>query len=78
MNFVYGFMGALACLVLLVVGGVTGWLVCKAVTRHSKPDLPKPEEQERKRLVEEQKAFRQMQNYSTERAYGMLGGEDGW
>lgn len=76
MTFLYGFLGALVCLTLLAGGGVIGWNICKVVTRRSKPDLPQPEERERKRLVEEQKAFRHLQNYSTEQAYGMVGGED--
>ena len=75
MDFVYGFLGALVCLALLAGGGVIGWNIRKAVTRHSKPDLPQPEERERKRLEEEQKAFRHLQNYSTEQAYGMVGGD---
>lgn len=78
MKFVNGFAGALAFAAVLAMGAVSGWMVCGAVTRHSKPDLPQPEERERKRLEEEQKAFRHLQNYSTEQAYGMVGGEDGW
>lgn len=75
MDFVYGFLGALVCLALLAGGGAVGWNIRKAVARHSKPDLPQPEERERKRLEEEQKAFRHLQNYSTEQAYGMVGGD---
>ena len=78
MTFLYGFLGALACVVLLAGGGAMGWMICRGVTRRSKPTLPQPEEQERKRLVEEQKAFRQLQNYSTEQAYGMTGGDSRW
>lgn len=75
MGFNDGFKGALAFTALLATGVALGWMACKTVARHSKPDLPQPEERERKRLEEEQKAFRHLQNYSTEQAYGMVGGD---
>ena len=77
MGFSDGFKGALVFTAVLAVGAVSGWMICGAVTRRRKPDLPQPEERERRRLEEEQKAFRQMQNYSVERAYGMTEGDDG-
>ena len=73
MSLVYGFLGALLAMVLVAVGAVCGWLACKAVTRP--PKVEPPGERERQKLIEQQKAFRSLQNYSVEQAYGM-GGED--
>jgi hypothetical protein len=72
---IYGFLGALLAMALVVAGAVCGWLVCKAVIKHTKPELENPGEKERQRLIEQQQAFRQMQNYSVEQAYGMTGGD---
>ena len=75
MSFIYGFLGALFLMLLLTAGVVVGWFGHRAFVRHSRPVLPDPGEKERQRLMEEQKAFRQLQNYSVERAYGMTGGD---
>lgn len=75
MAFLYGFLGALALIVLLLGGGIAGWCAHKWYVRHTKPTAQEPGAQERQRLIEQQQAFQQLQNYSTERAYGMAGGE---
>lgn len=71
MTFLYGFLGGLAVVGLLTVGGVFGWKAHKAFTRYTAPKVAPPGEQELQRLKESQKAFRQLSNYSAEIAYGM-------
>ncbi len=70
---IYGFFGALLAVGLLVTGGLCGWQVHKAFVRYNKPQLPDPGEQERRKMIEQQRAFNLLQNYTVERAYGMGG-----
>ena len=72
MNFVFGFLGALTAVALFAGGGVCGWIAHKAYTRHTAPVAPEPGVKERERLKAEQQAFHVLQNYSAERAYGMI------
>lgn len=72
MTFVMGAVGMLAVLLLLLVGAVAGWVLRGTYIRLTRPVAPTPQEQERKRLIEEQQAFQQLQNYSVERAYGLV------
>jgi len=72
MNFVIGFLGGLAVVALLSVGGLCGWNAHKTFIKHTAPVAEKPGDEERRRLREEQQAFRELQNYSTERAYGLI------
>ena len=71
-TFLVGFMGAVAAASLLALGGILGWSAPAARTTQSRPQTPPPGEGERRRLREEQQAFAMLQNYSPERAYGML------
>ncbi len=71
-NILLGFVGALFVVALLTGGGLAGWHLHKTFMKHTAPTPEPLSEKERKNLVEEQKAFRLMQNYSTERAYGMV------
>ena len=66
-----GFVGALVLLALLFAGAAAGWFAHKTFMKHTTPAAEPLSEKERKKLVDEQNAFRQMQNYSTEQAYGM-------
>jgi hypothetical protein len=66
-----GFVGALVLLSLMFSGAALGWFAHKTFMEHTAPTPEPLSEKERKNLVEEQKAFRLMQNYSTEQAYGM-------
>lgn len=70
--FVYGFLGALMALLLFSSGAVVGWAVHRFYAKSQTPSVESPGEQERRRLIEEQQAFRLLQNYSVERAYGQL------
>jgi hypothetical protein len=67
-----GFAGALAVIALLATGGVIGWHLHRAFVKHTSPVAEPLGEKERKHLIEEQEAWRTVQSYSTERAYGMV------
>lgn len=71
-TFIAGFLGAIAAAGLLALGGALGWKAHAALAAQSRPQTPPPGEGERRRLREEQQAFALLQNYSPERAYGML------
>lgn len=75
MNMMHGFLGALLAGALFAVSAMCGWKCRKAFERHTKPQAPQPDDQERRRLIEEQQAFLCLQNYTVERAYGMTGGD---
>ena len=64
MYFFMGFCGATACLVMFWLGFAAGWTV-RRLTRRRK--VPK---ELRDGAPEEQDAFRRLQNYSVEDAYG--------
>lgn len=66
-----GFVGALVLIGLLAAGGLLGWIAHKTFIEHTTPAAEPLTEKERKKMVEEQQAFRQMQSYSVEQAYGM-------
>lgn len=68
----YGFAGALAVIALLGLGFFVGWKVHKSSRVITAEELG---EKERRRLIAEQKAFRLLQNYTVERAYGMADAE---
>lgn len=71
-----GFAGALAVIALLFTGGVIGWHLHRAFVKHTSPVAEPPGEKERKRLIEEQQAWRTMQNYNADRAYGLTQEDD--
>ena len=73
MTFLFGFLGGLAVVGLLVTGAVAGWKAHKAFAR---PKATSPEQKELDRLEAQQKAFRELSNYSMETAYGMRDGGD--
>lgn len=69
---IYGALGMLAALGLLAVGVVAGWKARGAWQEHTRQAVAKEAtEEERRQLVESQRAFEGMLNYNTEQAYGM-------
>ena len=66
-----GFVGALALLILLFCGGLLGWFAHKTFIKHTTPTAEPLAEKERRKLIAEQQAWNQMQNYNLETAYGM-------
>lgn len=81
MEIIYGAVGALIAMLLFIGGGFLGWCIRGRVerqkVRRTARELTKRELQV---LKEQQEAFRQMQNYTSEIAYGYdpkdeLGGE---
>lgn len=67
MDLLYGALGALFVLALLLAGALLGWFLRGAAYRRT---AEKPKAEELRRLAEEQAAFRQLQNYNAETAYG--------
>ena len=76
MTFFMGFAGALSAVGLLGLGIVLGWKAHAALPLRTSPRPKAAEERERRRLLEQQQAFQSLQNYSQERAYGMLTEEE--
>ena len=75
MHFIIGFCGALACLGVFGLGVVIGWNVYLRV--HNSDALPAPQDASGGQAVcDEQDAFRRLQNYSAEDAYGLNQQED--
>ena len=78
MYFMYGILGGLVVLLLFGFGVLLGLLLSKHLPTRApmQPELTPEEaverENERRRLTETQTAFHLLQNYSTERAYGMI------
>ena len=70
--FVFGFLGAMTGLGLLGLGVVLGWLARERLRPHKTALNRKTED-----LSQEQEAFRQLQNYSAQQAYGLLDHEEG-
>lgn len=68
MTILFGILGCFLCLAIFAGGFYTGWkLRCRL------PDVTATAltEREQRHLQEEQQAFRTLQNYSAERAYGI-------
>ena len=67
-----------AATLTLIIGVLTGVLIAKYLRPRAavQPELTAEEalerEEERRRLIATQNAFHMLQNYSTERAYGMI------
>ena len=72
MEFLYGVAGAAVVLALFFGGVFAGWkLKAYDDRRVSRRRVAELGEKERKRLEQEQEAFRLLQNYNTDRAYGV-------
>ena len=73
-EFLMGALGAIAVLTLLAGGFLLGWRAAGGKSRNRGADMEKEAGMdERRRMLEEQKAFREMLNYNAETAYGMHG-----
>ena len=71
LNIVYGALGAVLVLLIFATGVYVGYkLNTRMTTKAPKPETP--EEAERRRLIEDQKAFHTQMSYNTEMAYGLL------
>lgn len=69
---VYGAVGVLAVLALIVAGFATGWRAHIAWQKHTRQAvLDEVTEEERLRLLDEKRAFDGLLNYNVEQAYGM-------
>lgn len=68
MSFVLGALGAVAVFGLFALGVLTGWKLHK---RFARPTAPPAPDTELRRLAAEQDAFRQMQHYNADIAYGI-------
>lgn len=70
-------LGALGALLMLaILGGsfALGWSSCQRMKlRRKQTEEKEMESAERKRMMEEHKAFQQLLNYNVETAYGMNG-----
>ena len=83
MYVLYGALGCLACMLLVALGVVVGWKIRGVYDRGFQSRAPltdkeaQAQEEQRRKLKEEQQAFHVLQNYSTERAYGMAHIEEG-
>ena len=81
MTFVYGMVGALAVLLLFIGGAFAGWKARDYIARREfKKTAKELSADELRPMAEVQEAFRELQNYSAEKAYGMkargeIGGE---
>jgi len=65
---IYGALGALFVIALFALGVFVGWKACRYFYR-SKAESPA--ESDLRRLQAEQDAFREMQNYNADVAYGI-------
>ena len=79
LNIVYGALGMILVLLLFAAGMYVGYKlnarkVADEAVKARKPETPA--EAERRRLIEDQNAFRQMMGYSAEVAYGMTSAKD--
>lgn len=77
MELIYTALGSFILFGLFIGGGFAGFALRGYLDKRTirKVEDTRTEEQrakERKQLIEQQDAFRVMQNYSTERAYGMI------
>lgn len=69
----YGALGVLLVLALVAAGFVGGWSAARAWMRHTKrAAAAEASEEERRALIQEQKAFETMLNYNSDRAYGLV------
>ena len=69
LSVILGFTGGIAAVGLFGSGFFFGW----RVGAHSRPRAERLPEPERRRLREERDAFRKLQNYTVEDAYGLSG-----
>lgn len=71
----YGALGAILVLLLFATGVYVGYKIRVKIEAHEaerRPKLETPEEEERRRLIEDQKAFRTMMGYNADVAFGAV------
>ncbi len=73
MEFVIGFLGALAFLLVFAAGALCGWQTRKHMTAVTAEQLT---EQQRQQQREEQEAWRALHNYGVEDAYDLHHNDD--
>ena len=72
MKFLFGFLGALLAALLFAAGALCGWKAKNWDLKRTQTVTAKElTEKERQKLIAEQQAFTQLQNYNMETAYGM-------
>lgn len=71
MEFLMGMAGAMVAIGLFVFGFYAGWRLRGKAERTQPAEVPQEAEQERKRLLEQQRAFQQLIHYNSGVAYGM-------
>lgn len=74
-NALYGALGAVLVLLLFATGIFVGYSTRVKIAEHEAAKIPTPEtpeEAERRRLIEDNKAFRTLTNYNAEMAYGTV------
>jgi ubiquinone biosynthesis protein UbiJ len=72
MEFLYGFLGALACLLMISGGVMIGWsLKTRDYARNQRVTAEALTEKQKQALKEEHEAWLCMQNYSVEDAYDL-------
>ena len=71
--FILGAAGTLAVLGLVSLGAFLGW---KAQELFRQKALQEVDEEERRRIMEEQRAFSTMMSYNADTAYGLDGGAE--
>lgn len=72
MEFLFGFLGALVTALLFTTGALCGWKAKAWDLKRTQTVTAKElTEKERQKLIAEQQAFTQLQNYNMETAYGM-------
>jgi hypothetical protein len=72
MEFVYGFIGAFVALVIFSSGVIAGWALKAAEEKRAcRVTAEALSTEQRRRVEEEQQAWKSLHNYSVEDAYGM-------
>jgi uncharacterized protein YdgA (DUF945 family) len=75
--FLYGVLGVLGVIILLGGGFYSGWKVHGIyIEKTKKAAAQELTEQERRRLVEDQKSFNMLVNYNADMAYGRVSAAD--
>ena len=75
MDILYGALGAFVVLLAAALGGGIGWKLRDILGRHRAAQTENDEE--RHRVMEEQRAFEHMLHYNMDTAYGLNDGIDG-
>ena len=72
---VYGAMGTLMVLALLLTGGFLGWKGREAAVRYSKKSAEQDVSvEQRQKMIEQQEAFEEMLRYNRDTAYAITSG----